>query len=170
MRYATVFEIRECDVSSGAATRRLDRRIAAWVLAGALAAGAFEAAALEKFQSTGIKVGNHPLKVELAVTDPQRMQGLMYRDKLGPNDGMLFVFDAPEYQSMWMKNTLIPLSVAFLAPDGTILNVEDMEPQTLDPHMSAGPALYAIETNKGWFAQHGLKPGDKATGLPKAAH
>jgi uncharacterized membrane protein (UPF0127 family) len=146
----------------------LDRRIAAWVLAGALAAGTFAATALEKFQSTGIKVGSHALKVELAVSEPQRMQGLMFREKLGANDGMLFVFDTPEYQSMWMKNTLIPLSVAFLAPDGTILNVEDMEPQTLDPHQSQGPALYAIETNKGWFAQHGLKPGDKATGLPKA--
>jgi len=150
--------------------RRLDRRIAGWVLGCALAFAACGAAALEKFQSTQIKVGNHPLKVELALTEPQHMQGLMYREKLGPDDGMLFVFDSLEYQSMWMKNTLIPLSVAFLAPDGTILNVEDMEPQTLDPHMSAGPAAYAIETNKGWFASHGLKAGDKATGLPKGPH
>jgi len=152
---------------SGAARRRLDRRISGWVLAFSLALAAAHAAALEKFQSSQVKVGNQALKVELAITEPQRMQGLMYREKLGANDGMLFVFDEPEYQSMWMKNTLIPLSVAFLAPDGTILNVEDMEPQTLNPHMSAGPALYAIETNKGWFAAHGLKPGDKATGLPK---
>jgi len=152
---------------SGAARRRLDRRISGWVLAFSLALAAAHAAALEKFQSSRVKVGNQALKVELAITEPQRMQGLMYREKLGANDGMLFVFDEPEYQSMWMKNTLIPLSVAFLAPDGTILNVEDMEPQTLNPHMSAGPALYAIETNKGWFAAHGLKPGDKATGLPK---
>ena len=154
----------------GGAGRRLDRRIAAGVLAGVLAAAACGALALEKFQSTQIKVGNHPLKVELALTEPQHMQGLMYREKLGPDDGMLFVFDSLEYQSMWMKNTLIPLSVAFLAPDGTILNVEDMEPQTLDPHMSAGPAAYAIETNKGWFASHGLKAVDKATGLPKGPH
>jgi uncharacterized membrane protein (UPF0127 family) len=126
------------------------------------------ACALEKFQLTQVHVGNQALKVELAISEPQRMQGLMYREKLGPNDGMLFVFDAPEYQSMWMKNTLIPLSVAFIAPDGTILNVEDMEPQTLNPHISAGPALYALEMNKGWFASHSLKAGDKATGLPKA--
>jgi uncharacterized membrane protein (UPF0127 family) len=159
--------LREADVMAGAATGRLDRRIAGWVLACALAVAAFEAGALERFQSTQVKVGTHPIKVELAQSEPQRMQGLMYREKLGANDGMLFVFDAPEYQSMWMKNTLIPLSVAFLAPDGTILNVEDMEPETLDPHMSAGPALYAIETNKGWFTAHGLKAGDKATGLPK---
>ena len=152
----------------GAATRRLDRRIAGWVLGFALALAALDASALEKFQATHIRVGPQALTVELAITEPQRMQGLMYREKLGPNDGMLFVFDAPEYQSMWMKNTLVPLSVAFLAPDGTILNVEDMEPQTLNPHISAGPALYALEMNKGWFAAHGLKPGDKATGLPKA--
>jgi uncharacterized protein len=153
---------------AGAATRRLDRRRAGWVLGCALFFAACGAYALEKFQSSQVKVGNHPLKVELALTEPQREQGLMFREKLGANDGMLFVFDSPEYQSMWMKNTLIPLSVAFLAPDGTILNVEDMQPQTLDPHMSAGPCLYAIETNKGWFASHGLKAGDKATGLPKA--
>jgi uncharacterized membrane protein (UPF0127 family) len=68
---------------------------------------------------------------------------------------------------MWMKNTLVALSVAFLDRDGVILNIEDMEPQTLDPHMSAGPALYAIETNKGWFKANGIKPGDRASGLPK---
>ena len=152
----------------GGATRRLDRRVAGWVLGLAMAVAAGGAAALEKFQWGQVRVGAHPLRVELALTDAQREQGLMYREKLGANDGMLFVFDDAEYQSMWMKNTLIPLSVAFLAPDGTLLNVEDMEPQTLDPHMSAGPSLYAIETNKGWFAAHGVKPGDKVTGLPKA--
>lgn len=154
----------------GGATRRLDRRTAGWVLGLALVLVASGAAALEKFGTIQVRVGSHPLKLELASTEAQHMQGLMYRARLGADDGMLFVFDAPEYQSMWMKNTLIPLSVAFLSPDGTILNVEDMEPQTLDPHMSAGPALYAIEMNKGWFASHGLKPGDKATGLPRARH
>jgi hypothetical protein len=145
----------------------LDRTIAARFLALLLLAFAFGAAALEKFDSTQIKVGARPLHVELALSDPQRMQGLMFREKLGANDGMVFLFDSPEYQSMWMKNTLIPLSVAFLDREGVILNIEDMEPQTLEPHMSAGPALYAIETNKGWFKANGLKPGDRATGLPK---
>jgi uncharacterized membrane protein (UPF0127 family) len=152
-------------IRGGARRRRLD--LAGWVLFCAMALAAIDGAALEKFQTTQLRVGNQALKVELAITEAQRMQGLMYRDRLGPNDGMLFVFDAPEYQSMWMKNTLLPLSVAFIAPDGTILNVEEMEPQTLNPHMSAGPALYALEMNKGWFASHGLKPGDKASGLPK---
>jgi hypothetical protein len=96
------------------------------------------------------------------------MQGLMFREKLGANDGMLFIFDEPAYQSMWMKNTLIPLSVAFLDGDGVILNILDMEPHTLTPNMSAGPARYAVETNRGWFAERKLKAGDRATGLPKA--
>jgi uncharacterized membrane protein (UPF0127 family) len=134
-----------------------------------LMAAVLHAVALEKFGTAQVKVSSHPLKVEVAVTDPQRMQGLMNREKLGKNDGMLFIFDEPAYQSMWMKNTLIPLSVAFLDRDGAILNILDMEPQTLTPNMSAGPALYAIETNKGWFAEKKIKAGDKVTGLPAAA-
>lgn len=113
-----------------------------------------------------LRIGNHPLRVEVAENDAQRMKGLMNREKLGRNDGMLFIFEQPAYQAMWMKNTLIPLSVAFLDRDGTILNIRDMQPQTLDTHMSAGPALYAVETNKGWFAERGIKPGEKVVGLP----
>ena len=147
---------------------RFDRgslvRVLATVL---LVAAALQAFALEKFGTAQIKVGSHPLKVEVALSDAQRMQGLMHREKLGKNDGMLFVFDEPAYQSMWMKNTLIPLSVAFLDGDGVILNILDMEPHTLTPNMSAGPARYAVETNKGWFAERGLKAGDRVTGLQK---
>jgi uncharacterized membrane protein (UPF0127 family) len=131
-------------------------------------AAALAAFADPKFATSQVKVGPHPLKVELAVSEPQRMQGLMFREKLGRNDGMLFVFDEPAYQGMWMKNTLIPLSVAFLDGQGVILNILDMEPHTLTPNMSAGPALYAIETNKGWFAERKVKPGDRVTGLPRA--
>ena len=90
----------------------------------------------------------------------------MFRKSLEREEGMLFVFGEPAYHSMWMKNTLIPLSVAFLDADGRILNILDMEPQTLDTHTAAGPAVYAIETNKGWFAANKVKPGDKVTGLP----
>jgi uncharacterized membrane protein (UPF0127 family) len=120
------------------------------------------------FRTSQVKVAGHPLKVELAVEEPQRLQGLMYRKALGKEDGMLFVFDEPGYHSMWMKDTLIPLSVAFVDKDGVILNILDMEPQTLDSHMAAGPAVYAIETNKGWYADKKVKAGDKVTGLPKA--
>ena len=114
-----------------------------------------------------IKVGSHPLRVELAVTDEERSRGLMFRKSLGKDDGMLFVFDELGYHSMWMKDTLIPLSVAFLDGEGRILNIADMEPQTLDTHSAAGPARYAIEANKGWFAEKKVKPGDKVTGLPR---
>jgi uncharacterized protein len=114
-----------------------------------------------------LKFGSHALKVEVAENDAQRMKGLMLREKMGRNDGMLFIFEEPAYQSMWMKNTLIPLSVAFLDRNGVILNILDMQPQTLDTHTSAGPALYAVETNVGWFAQRGIKPGDSVKGLPR---
>jgi uncharacterized membrane protein (UPF0127 family) len=118
-----------------------------------------------------VKVGSHRLKVEVAQTDAEREQGLMFRKQLGRDDGMLFVFDEPAYHAMWMKNTLIPLSVAFIDAQGTILNILDMEPQTLDSHMAAGPATYAIETNKGWFDGKQVKAGDKVTGLPRrSAH
>ena len=120
------------------------------------------------FKTSQVKVAGHPLKVELAIEEPQRVQGLMFRKSLGKDDGMVFLFDEPGYHSMWMKNTLIPLSVAFLDKDGVILNILDMEPQTLDSHMAAGPAVYAVETNKGWFAAKKVKPGDKVTGLPRA--
>ena len=114
-----------------------------------------------------LRIGPHPLKVEVVATDAERARGLMYREKLGRDEGMLFIFDEPAYHSMWMKNTLIPLSVAFVDAPGTILNILDMEPQTLDSHMSAGPSVYAIETNKGWFAAKKVKAGDKVTGIPK---
>jgi uncharacterized membrane protein (UPF0127 family) len=120
------------------------------------------------FKTSQVKVAGHPLKVELAIEEPQRLQGLMYRKTLGKEDGMLFIFDEPGYHSIWMKNTLIPLSVAFVDKDGVILNIVDMEPQTLDSHMAAGPAVYAIETNRGWYADKKVKAGDKVTGLPKA--
>ena len=144
---------------------RLDRILAVGLLAFSVAVPAFADTALKV---TTLSVGKHPIRVEVVQKDEDRTKGLMFREKLGKNDGMLFIFDDPGYHSMWMMNTLIPLSVAFLDRDGVILNVEDMEPQTTDSHTAAGPATYAIETNKGWFAERKLKPGDKVTGLPGA--
>jgi uncharacterized membrane protein (UPF0127 family) len=132
-----------------------------------LAAWALAAAAEPAMRTVQIKVGAHPLRVEVAASDPERQKGLMLREKMGANDGMLFVFDEPAYHAMWMKNTLIPLSVAFVDAGGAILNILDMEPHDLNSHMSAGPSIYAIETNRGWFAQRGIKAGDKVTGLPR---
>jgi uncharacterized membrane protein (UPF0127 family) len=128
--------------------------------------GASAAFADVSFKTSQLRIGSHPLKVEVAESDAQRMQGLMFREKMAPDDGMLFIFDEPAYHAMWMKNTLIPLSVAFIDANGVILNILDMEPQTLDSHMAAGPAVYAIETNKGWFDRKKIKAGDKVTGLP----
>lgn len=148
--------------------RRFDhlQALGVLLLAALFLAGA-PASAQEKLPRQRIQVAGHPLTVEVAASDPHRQQGLMHRKSLGKDDGMLFVFDEPAYHSMWMKNTLIPLSVAFVDAQGTILNILDMEPQTLDSHMSAGPSLYAVETNKGWFAARGVKAGDRITGLPK---
>jgi uncharacterized protein len=143
-------------------------RVAA-ALAAALLALAPLASAQAPLPVTQVKIAGHALRVEVAVTDAQRSRGLMHRDKLAKNDGMLFVFDDPGYHTMWMMNTLIPLSVAFVDGEGRILNILDMEPQTLDPHAAAGPARYAVETNKGWFAQRRIKAGDLVTGLPKPA-
>lgn len=149
-------------------THRLDSlRAARFLAAAAFAVTSLAVSADVAFKTSRIKVGGHELKVEVAQSDAQRTQGLMYRKQLGRNDGMLFIFDEPAYHAMWMKNTLIPLSVAFVDRNGEILNILDMEPQTLDTHMAAGPAVYAIETNKGWFAEKRVKAGDKVTGLPK---
>ena len=125
------------------------------------------APAEDKLRTTRIKVGPHPLTVEVVATDAERSRGLMHRQKLGRDDGMLFIFDETAYHAMWMKNTLIALSVAFVDAHGAILSIHDMEPQTLDSHISAGPSLYAIETNRGWFAERKVKPGDKVSGLPR---
>jgi hypothetical protein len=113
-----------------------------------------------------VHVAGHGLKVEVAASEAQRERGLMFRESMPPDHGMLFIFDEPGYYAMWMKNTLIPLSVAYLDREGVILNILEMEPQTLESHLAAGPALYAIEANKGWFERHRVKAGDKVTGLP----
>jgi hypothetical protein len=148
---------------------RLDFSLALRFLAAALiftvAAPAF---AETRLRASTLSIGPHRLKVEVARTDPDRARGLMFREKMGRDEGMLFIFDEPAYHSMWMKNTLIPLSVAFVDAGGTILNILDMEPHSEESHMSAGPSIYAIETNRGWFAAKKIKAGDKVTGLPRA--
>jgi uncharacterized membrane protein (UPF0127 family) len=137
----------------------------ACVLASSLAPPAqAQQAQLPEVQLTA---GVNLIHAELADDFTSRMQGLMYRKSLPANGGMLFVFDSPDTQCMWMKNTLIPLSVAFLADDGTIVNIADMQPQTEDPHCAAHPVRYALEMEQGWFAQHGVRPGMKLGGLAR---
>ncbi len=119
------------------------------------------------FPVTNLKAGKHIIRAEVASTDTQRERGLMFRKKLPENNGMLFVFDRPARSCMWMKNTPLPLSVAFIGADGTIINIEEMEPFTLESHCSQGWIRYALEMNKNWFARNGIKPGSKINGLPQ---
>ena len=115
-----------------------------------------------------LTVNGHKLTAEVASTDPARMQGLMHRRILPDTRGMLFVFDYVARHGMWMKNTYIPLSVAFLDEEGTIINIADMEPNTLTTHPAAKPAKYALEVNRGWFGKRGIKPGTRVEGLERA--
>jgi hypothetical protein len=108
-----------------------------------------------------LSIGEHVLQVELATTPEERTQGLMFREDLPPNGGMLFVFPTSLPRAFWMQNTPLPLSIAFLDEEGRILNIEQMEP--LDPgprYRSAGPARYALEVHQGWFAARGIEAGD----------
>jgi hypothetical protein len=118
--------------------------------------------------TANLTIGNHKLVAEIAATPEQRATGLMHRFSLRPDHGMLFVFERHEPQAFWMRNTYIPLSIAFLDPGGRILNIEDMAPQTDDRHWSKGPALYALEMRKGWFAERGIRPGDRVEGIQNA--
>ena len=118
---------------------------------------------------TTIKVGPHPVAAEVAATPDQRTIGLMYRFSLPADHGMLFVFPEPQPLSFWMRNTYIPLSIAYIDADGRILNVAEMAPRSDATHPSRGDALYALEMRKGWFADRGIGPGTRVTGLPPAS-
>jgi len=120
----------------------------------------------QKLPTTPLKAGMHLIQAEVARTSDERATGLMFREHMGTNEGMLFVFEQPGTQCFWMKNTLIPLSTAFLADDGTVVNIARMQPQTLDSHCSAQPVRYVLEMNQGWFAKRGIKPGGKIIGEP----
>lgn len=144
----------------------LARRLAlALGLAATLPLRAQQAPSLE-FPVTQLSAGIHVIKAEVAAADAQREQGLMFRRQLEPNQGMVFIFDYKARQCMWMKNTLLPLSVAFMDESGKILNIEDMQPQTLNDHCSLAPASFALEMNLGWFAKHGIGKGQIIQGLP----
>ena len=113
-----------------------------------------------------LTVGMHVIDAQVASTNEQRMTGLMFRTEMPQHEGMLFVFDYPSQQCFWMKNTLLPLSVAFVHDDGTIANIEEMKPQTLDSHCSTKPVRYVLEMNTGWFSKKGIKAGAKLEGPP----
>jgi uncharacterized protein len=124
--------------------------------------------ALAQMPVMQLSAGIHLVRAEVASTLDTRATGLMFRKSLGPNEGMLFVFPEAQVHCMWMKNTFVPLSVAFIDSTGTIVSISDMQPQTETSHCAAGPAKYALEMNRGWFAARGLKAGARIAGIDKA--
>ena len=119
---------------------------------------------------TLLSVGVHQIDAQVARTPQEHAIGLMFRKEMPPNEGMLFVFKEPSKQCFWMKNTLLGLTAAFVADDGTVVNLEDMQANTTDSHCSSQPVRYVLEVNQGWFAKKGIKAGAKLSGAPfKAA-
>ena len=133
------------------------------LLAATVAAFAQDAPQLN-LERIKLTLGMHRLDVQVAATSEQRQIGLMFRKDMPQHEGMIFIFDQPAQQCFWMKNTLLPLSAAFIADDGTIVNIEDMKPLVLDSHCSAKPVRYVLEMNKGWFAKKGIKAGSQLQG------
>lgn len=123
----------------------------------------------QKLRTIQLRAGMQNITAEVAMSDRERNIGLMHRTQMGTHEGMLFVFERPGIQCFWMKNTLIPLSVAFVDDDGTIVNVDEMKPQTLDSHCSDRPVRYVLEMNTGWFKKRALTTGSKLTGQPFTA-
>ena len=115
---------------------------------------------------TRLGAGMHQIDAQVAALPAQRQTGLMFRKEMPAHEGMLFVFEQPAVQCFWMKNTLLPLTAAFVADDGTIVNLADMQPQTTDSHCSKEPVRYVLEMNQGWFTRRGLKAGSKLNGPP----
>lgn len=119
-----------------------------------------------KLPTTPLTIGIHVVQAELAITPEQQATGMMFRTSMGPNEGMLFVNDDLGVRCFWMRNTLLPLSIAFLADDGSIVNIAEMEPRSEKSHCSAKPVRFALEMNQGWFAKRGIKPGMRFSGRP----
>jgi uncharacterized protein len=120
----------------------------------------------QKLPAITLNAGMHIIQAELAQTPDQRSIGLMFRKTMGTNEGMLFAFEQAATQCFWMKNTLLPLDIAFVSADGTVVNIDNMKPQTLESHCSTKPVPFVLEMNLGWFAKRGIKAGSKLKGAP----
>ncbi len=118
--------------------------------------------------TVSLKVGSQNVRAEVANTDATRQVGMMFRQKMGRQDGMLFVFPEIAYHAMWMRNTLIPLSVAYMNERGVIVSIHEMQALTEAVHQAAGPVRYALEMNAGWFGSNKVNVGDTIKGLDKA--
>jgi uncharacterized membrane protein (UPF0127 family) len=117
-------------------------------------------AAAQGLPKVPLYLKNREIQVEVAKTPEERAKGLMGRTHLGENEGMLFIFEKEDYHGFWMKNTLIPLSIAFIDREGRIVAITDMEPLTLETHSPPQPVLYALEMKRGWFSANGIRAGD----------
>ena len=140
-------------------------RLLMWVLISLIA---FTQSAQARNNRIKLHLNGHAIRAEVARTPAERAKGLMNRRSMGKNDGMLFVFEQPQVVSMWMKNTLIPLSVAFIDEQGRIINIAEMLPETLDSHSSLALAKYALEMNAGWFDKHNILAGKSVDGIEAA--
>lgn len=145
------------------------RLISSWLLAVVTTAAVAQDQPQLDLSRVAIGAGMYRIDAQVALTPDQRQIGLMYRREMPPHEGMLFVFEEPAQQCFWMKNTLLPLTAAFVADDGTIVNLVDMKPQTTDSHCSARPVRFVLEMNQGWFAKKAIKAGFKLTGKPFGA-
>ena len=132
-----------------------------------LAAALLAASARAQLPVVELAAGMHRVRAEVADNMSARMTGLMHRESMAQNAGMVFVFEENAAHCMWMKNTLIPLSVAFIDETGAIINIADMRPHSEQSHCASRPARYALEMNKGWFAQRGIRAGTKLRGLER---
>lgn len=121
-------------------------------------------------QRVELTAGMHRIDAQVAQSPQERQTGLMYRQEMAPQEGMLFVFEQPATQCFWMKNTPLALTAAFVADDGNIVNLADMQPLTNTSHCSTRPVRYVLEMNQGWFAKKGLKAGFKLSGAPFSRH
>jgi uncharacterized protein len=140
--------------------------LTALVLFSALPSAALAQNQPQKLPTVSLGAGMHVIQAMVAQTPEERGIGLMFRTDMGNNEGMLFVFDQAATQCFWMKNTLLPLSAAFVRDDGSIVNIEDMKPQSPESHCSKEPVRFVLEMHQGWFAKKGLKPGSKLAGKP----
>ena len=130
-------------------------------------AAAEEGTAAKSAGPISLQVGAFKISAEVAADPDQRARGLMHRESLAPDSGMVFVFERPERICMWMKNTPLPLTVAFIDAGGEVINLADMKPRTETPHCAMRPALYALEMEQGWFERRGIGPGKTISGLPQ---
>ena len=117
-------------------------------------------------RTTKLTAGIHVITAEIASTPQSRMIGLMMRERLAPNHGMVFVFEDKSQHCFWMRNTLIPLSIAFIDDDGTVVSIADMSPKSEASTCPQRPVRYALEMDQGWFAKRGVTAGQKISGLP----